>query len=310
MKKPSPKKFALRALLATPRVALIGLIFLAVVVMGQHIAGIFAVLSGERDVLMVSQSQAEAKATTESDKAPADSAAPPAPAKTADVKTDSKEAGPSTAVAQPTEATAKPTDPAAPAQPSESTATQASPTAPPAPSSADPSTAAESNPLAAASTSSTSTTSTTPAPSGGNVLDGDIGEGEREVLKQLSVRREQLEARAREIEQKGALLLATEQRVDQKLREMESLRTELNKILANVNDQKAGEYDNLVKIYSAMKPTDAAKILSAMDMPVLLGVIRTMKPAASAPILAAMDAQKAKDITTELTRSFELPGAP
>lgn len=302
MKKPSPKKFALRALLATPRVALIGLIFLAVVVMGQHIAGIFAVLSGERDVLMVSQSQAEAKATTESDKAPADSAAPPAPAKTADPK--------------PAEAAAKPAEPVAPTQPSEPTAVQAPPTAPPSPPPADPSTAAaakpaaESSPLAAASASSTSTTSAAPAPSGGSVLDGDIGEGEREVLKQLSVRREQLEARAREIEQKGALLLATEQRVDQKLREMESLRTELNKILANVNDQKAGEYDNLVKIYSAMKPADAAKILSAMDMPVLLGVIRTMKPAASAPILAAMDAQKAKDITTELTRSFELPGAP
>ena len=290
----------MKPLRATPRLVLIGMIFLAVMAMGARLTDMFAILSGERDVPVITPSQAENKATTESDKAPADApAATPTPpeAKAEEPKAEPakpEEATPEAAgheegkagdghATEEKHADQKPPNVSVPAvTPAESGKKDDKPAE----------TKAE----------------TVPAPSGPSFI-GDVSEAEREVLKQLSARREKLETREREIEQKGALLLATEQRVDQKLKEMEKLRTDLNKLLNTVNEQRAGELGNLVRIYSAMKPAEAARILATLDTPVILGVIRQMKPAVSAPILAGMPPERAKEITTELTRAYDLPGA-
>jgi flagellar motility protein MotE (MotC chaperone) len=65
---------------------------------------------------------------------------------------------------------------------------------------------------------------------------------------------------------------------------------------------------NLVRIYESMKPPEAARIFSNLDMPVLLQVVRQMKPARSAAILAEMPPERAKEVTTALSQKFELPG--
>ncbi|MBI1273653.1 MAG: hypothetical protein GC131_06185 [Alphaproteobacteria bacterium] len=138
----------------------------------------------------------------------------------------------------------------------------------------------------------------------------DLSKGEVEILKQLSQRRRQLDEREQEMQTRGALLQATEQRVDQKIREMEQLRTQLEGLITTVDEERVAELNNLVKIYESMKPAEAARILSNLDMSILLGVIRSMKPVKSAPILAEMTPERAKDITTALTESHTLPAVP
>lgn len=140
-------------------------------------------------------------------------------------------------------------------------------------------------------------------------VDRELSAGEMEILRQLSGRRDQLDAREKTLSQKQAVLQATEQRIDQKIREMEKMRTELQSIVSQVTEQRLAEIENLVKIYEAMKPKEAARIFQALDMPILLGVLRQMKPARSAPILAEMDPEKAKEVTTALTRQYDLPQA-
>jgi flagellar motility protein MotE (MotC chaperone) len=135
----------------------------------------------------------------------------------------------------------------------------------------------------------------------------DLSQGEMEVLKQLSSRRALLDQREQEIVQKNAILQAAEMRVDQKVKDMEKLRTQLQTMLGQVSEQQQAQTDNLVKIYEVMKPKEAARILQTLDMPVLLGVMKQMKPAKSAPILAEMEAVKAKDITMTLAKQHDLP---
>jgi flagellar motility protein MotE (MotC chaperone) len=137
--------------------------------------------------------------------------------------------------------------------------------------------------------------------------DGDVSPAEMEVLKQLSDRRDQLDKRAKELDSREALIKVAEQRVDQKIKEMETLRVQLQSMVNQGSEAQAAQIENLVKIYETMKPDDAARIFEQLDMPVLLGVIQKMKPARTAPILAKMAPEKAKEITTALTKRDQLP---
>ena len=137
--------------------------------------------------------------------------------------------------------------------------------------------------------------------------DDDVSPGEMEVLKQLSSRREELDKRSKELDTREALIKVAEQRVDTKIKEMESLRQQLQGMVNSANEQQAAQLDNLVKIYETMKPEDAAHIFETLDMPTLLSVVQKMKPKSTAPIMAKMAPEKAKDLTLALTKQDQLP---
>jgi flagellar motility protein MotE (MotC chaperone) len=145
----------------------------------------------------------------------------------------------------------------------------------------------------------------TPPPSD----DVDLSPAEIQVLNQLSQRRAELDKRAKELDGREALAKVAEQRIDQKVKEMETLRQQLQAMVNQVGGAQNAELENLVKIYETMKPDDAAKIFENLDMPVLLGVIQRMKPKSVAPILAKMQPEKAKQVTVALTKQDQLPQA-
>ena len=130
---------------------------------------------------------------------------------------------------------------------------------------------------------------------------------EMEVLKQLSNRRDELDKRAHALDTREAMIKVGEQRVDQKIKEMQSLRLQLQSMVDQINGAQQTQLDNLVKIYETMKPADAAKIFESLDMPILIGVIQRMKPKSTAPIMAAMAPEKAKELTVALTKETQLP---
>ncbi len=149
-----------------------------------------------------------------------------------------------------------------------------------------------------------------PKPAGNEATtaaDEDVSPAEMEVLKQLSARRDELDKRAKELDTHEAFLKVAEQRVDQKIKEMETLRTQLQAMVNQVSETQAAQLDNLVKVYETMKPEDAAKIFETLDMPILLRVVQRMKPKSTAPILAKMAPEKAKDVTVALTKQDQLP---
>ena len=138
-------------------------------------------------------------------------------------------------------------------------------------------------------------------------IPSDSSPAELEVLKQIAGRREQLDKRAADLDTREALMNITEQRVDQKVAEMEKLRKQLQAMVGTANEAQQAQLENLVKIYETMKPDEASRILETLDMPILLGVIQRMKPARTAPIMAKMNPEKAKEITSALTKQDQLP---
>lgn len=137
--------------------------------------------------------------------------------------------------------------------------------------------------------------------------DEDTSPAEMEVLKQLSARRETLDRRGKDLDTRESLIKVAEQRVDQKIHEMESLRQQLQAMVNQVSEAQAQQLDNLVKIYETMKPDEAARIFETLDMPTLLGVVLRMKPKSTAPIMAKMAPDKAKELTIALTKQDQLP---
>lgn len=135
----------------------------------------------------------------------------------------------------------------------------------------------------------------------------EMTDEEMALLQSLSQRREELEQRAREIDEREVLLKAAEQRIDQRIGELERLQASIEALLVEHDEQAEAQMQSLVKIYESMKPKDAARIFEELDMEVLLDVIERMKERKTAPILAEMNPQRAKSVTLELAQRRELP---
>ncbi len=129
---------------------------------------------------------------------------------------------------------------------------------------------------------------------------------EIDLLQSLSQRREEIDAWEKELEMRSNILAATEQRIEDKIAEMKGLKSEVEALMAQYNEQEDAKIRSLVKIYESMKPKDAARIFDEVDMPVLLMVIDRMSEKKVAPVLAKMSAKKAKEVTIQLAEQRKL----
>lgn len=167
------------------------------------------------------------------------------------------------------------------------------------------------NPAPAAPPAAAPKTETPPAPAVPSkpisMDDTSTLDKDSDLYKQLVGRREQLDKRESDLSAREAMAKVAEQRIDQKVKELETLRTQVQTLLGQASAAQAAQIENLVKIYETMKPKEASRIFETLEMPVLLGVVQKMKPARVAAVLAEMDPQKAKDVTVALTKQDQLP---
>lgn len=128
-----------------------------------------------------------------------------------------------------------------------------------------------------------------------------------EMIESLVQRRRDLERRERALDEREAFLVLTEKRVDDKLAELRQLKADMVDLLDELDAKRKAQIESLVKIYEAMKPKDAARILENLDPDVLLDVVENMRENKIAPILAEMNSEVAKDVTAALVRRRQLP---
>lgn len=138
----------------------------------------------------------------------------------------------------------------------------------------------------------------------------NLTRAEIDTLQRLAERRELIERREREVDSKEGLLKAAETRIDGKIAQLQDLEKNIQSLLVQYDAQKDAELDQLVRIYSAMKPKDAARIFDSLEMPILVGVVQKMRDAKVAPIMAAMDSRRATALTEELTARRDIGGPP
>jgi flagellar motility protein MotE (MotC chaperone) len=136
-----------------------------------------------------------------------------------------------------------------------------------------------------------------------------LTKSEIDTLQRLAERRDMITQRERELEAKEGLLKAAESRIDGKIGQLQDLEKNIQGLLKQYDGQKQAEIEQLVKIYGAMKPKDAANIFNSLEMPILVAVIQKMKETKVAPIMAAMAPAKATALTEELTVRKQMPSA-
>ncbi len=126
-----------------------------------------------------------------------------------------------------------------------------------------------------------------------------LGDAEQGLLLDLRRRHDALEARARELDERAAVLDAANRRLADRVQQLTALQTRLEGLEAARQLHSSENWSGLVKIYEAMKPRDAATIFDALDMQVLLQVLDRMQERRAAPVLAAMQPDRAR-LATQL----------
>jgi flagellar motility protein MotE (MotC chaperone) len=129
-----------------------------------------------------------------------------------------------------------------------------------------------------------------------------VSPSERAILERLQARRQELDARAREIEIRENLLKAAEKRIGSKVEEMKAVESRISA----ANDQKTeaenARFKSLVTTYENMKPKDAAKVFDRLEMPVLIQIASQIAPRKMSDILGLMSPDAAERLTVELAR--------
>lgn len=133
-----------------------------------------------------------------------------------------------------------------------------------------------------------------------------FSQSEIEVLQGLAERRENLDAREQELNQQIAVIQAAEQQIDYKIVKLKELQTTIQDLLKSYELKEKEKIESLVRIYSNMKPKDAARIFNDLEMPILIQIFSQMKEAKSSTILSLMDSKKAHALTIELAKRKEI----
>ncbi|MFC6196782.1 MotE family protein [Ponticaulis profundi] len=130
---------------------------------------------------------------------------------------------------------------------------------------------------------------------------------EIQVLRNLAERREELDARAEQLDTREMTISAAELRLNDQIDELKSLEGSIQNLLDQLDVKNDEQVDRLVKTYESMKPKDAARIFNTMDDQLMLSIADNMKPAAIAAILSSMSSERAQVLTFLMAQRTEPP---
>lgn len=120
------------------------------------------------------------------------------------------------------------------------------------------------------------------------------------ILQELAERREALDLRSAEIDKKALQLKVSEKEIDKQLKQLQEYEQKLKLLIQEYNAKEKEKIASLVKVYTNMKPKDAARIFETLDLEVTVALLKEMKPSASSAILAQITPAKAKAITDKI----------
>jgi len=129
-----------------------------------------------------------------------------------------------------------------------------------------------------------------------------VSASERAILERLQARRQELEARAREIDIRESLLKAAEKRAEGRVEELKAIESRITGAAAQKADEEAARFKGIITMYEGMKPKDAAKVFDRLEMPVLFDIASQIAPRKMADILGQMSPEVAERLTVEMAR--------
>jgi flagellar motility protein MotE (MotC chaperone) len=129
-----------------------------------------------------------------------------------------------------------------------------------------------------------------------------VSASERAILERLQARRQELEARAREIDIRESLLKAAEKRIESRVEEMKAVESRISTSSEQKAEADNARFKGIITMYEAMKPKDAARVFDRLEMPVLIEIASHIAPRKMSDILGLMQSESAERLTVELAR--------
>jgi flagellar motility protein MotE (MotC chaperone) len=129
-----------------------------------------------------------------------------------------------------------------------------------------------------------------------------VSASERAILERLQARRQELEARAREIDIRESLLKAAEKRIEAKVEELKGVESRISTATEQKNEADVARFKGIITMYEGMKPKDAAKVFDRLEMPVLIEIATQIAPRKMSDILGLMQTDAAERLTVEMAR--------
>jgi flagellar motility protein MotE (MotC chaperone) len=129
-----------------------------------------------------------------------------------------------------------------------------------------------------------------------------VSASERAILERLQSRRQELEARAREIDIRESLLKAAEKRIESKVEELKAVESRISTATEQKTAADAARFKGIITMYEGMKPKDAAKVFDRLEMSVLFEIASQIAPRKMSDILGLMSPDAAERLTVELAR--------
>jgi flagellar motility protein MotE (MotC chaperone) len=129
-----------------------------------------------------------------------------------------------------------------------------------------------------------------------------ISASERAILERLQSRRQELEARAREIDIRESLLKAAEKRIETRVEELKAVESRISTASEHKTETDAARFKGIITMYEGMKPKDAAKVFDRLEMSVLYEIASQIAPRKMSDILGLMQPEAAERLTVELAR--------
>jgi flagellar motility protein MotE (MotC chaperone) len=129
-----------------------------------------------------------------------------------------------------------------------------------------------------------------------------------ELLVDISAEKAALNLRQEKVDEREAELRLYEAAVAEQIRQLKTLRDEIDRLLAGAGENHVQDVTRLVNMYKAMKPGQAAAILNDADIAVSVQVVAAMKERDSGPVLAEMEPARARVISKIIYERSRLPG--
>jgi flagellar motility protein MotE (MotC chaperone) len=129
-----------------------------------------------------------------------------------------------------------------------------------------------------------------------------VSTSERAILERLQSRRQELEARAREVDIRESLLKSAEKRIETRVEELKAVESRIGTATEQKTESDAARYKGIITMYEGMKPKDAAKVFDRLEMSVLFEIASQIAPRKMSDILGLMSPEAAERLTIELAR--------
>ena len=137
-------------------------------------------------------------------------------------------------------------------------------------------------------------TSQPPAAASSGMPSG-LSPAERALYERLQERRQELDARSRDMELRENLIKAAEQRLEGRIEELKELE-------GGKGGATGARLKSLIVMYEGMRPKEAARIFDRLEIKALVDIANQMNPRKLSDVLAQMKPEMAERLTLELVK--------